>query len=87
VTSVQDGWHHFAVTKDSREVRLYVDARRLPLRVTSTGSPAPSAGPWHVMRNGRFTGQFTQGRADEVAVYTTALTPADIQRHFELGRG
>jgi hypothetical protein len=87
VTSVQDGWHHFAVTKDSREVGLYVDARRLPLRVTSTGSPAPSAGPWHIMRNGRFTAQYTEGRADEVAVYTTALTLADIQRHYEVGRG
>jgi len=39
------------------------------------------------MRNGRTSNAFTQGRADEVAVYGTALTPADIQRHYELGLG
>jgi hypothetical protein len=87
VASFQNGWHHFAVAKDRTDVRLYVDGKRLALRVTSTGSPAPSAGPWHIMRNGRFTAQYTEGRADEIAVYTTALTLADIRRHYEVGRG
>ncbi len=86
--SFQDGWHYFAVTKAGDDVRLYVDAKRLPLRLTSPGTPAPSAGAWHVMRNGRsVTNAYTQGRADEVAVYSTALTVGDIQRHYELGRG
>ena len=86
--SFQDGWHHFAVTKDGSDVRLYVDAKRLPLRLTSAGTPAPSTGAWHVMRNGRSTtNAYTQGRADEIAVYGTALTLGDIQRHYELGRG
>jgi len=87
--SFQYGWHHFAVTKRGSDVKLYVDGKRLPLRLTSSAPPGstPSAGPWHVMRNGRYTTQYTQGRADEVAVYNTALTPADIQRHYEVGRG
>jgi hypothetical protein len=37
------------------------------------------------MRNGRTGGAFTQGGADEIAVYSTALTLADITRHYELG--
>jgi PKD repeat protein len=87
-SSFQDGWHHFAVTKDGSDVRLYVDAKRLPLRLTSAGTFAASAGAWHIMRNGRsITNAYAQGRADEVAVYGTALTLADIQRHYMLGRG
>ncbi len=85
--SFQDGWHHFAATKAGDDVRLYVDAKRLPLQVTTARAPAPSAGAWHIMRNGRtVTNAYTQGRADEVAVYSTALTVGDIQRHYELGR-
>ena len=87
VASFQDGWHHFAVTKAGSDIGLFVDARRVPLRLTSAGTPVASTGAWHIMRNGRSTSEYTQGRADEVAVYSTALTPGDIQRHYELGRG
>jgi hypothetical protein len=39
-----------------------------------------------VMRNGTTTGQFARGRADEVAVYSTALPAATVRAHFEAGR-
>jgi PKD repeat protein len=84
VPSFQNGWHHFVVTTDPGGVKFYVDAKRLPLRLTSAGSTAPpSTGAWHIMRNGR--SGYTSGLADEIAVYATALTAADIQRHYELG--
>jgi hypothetical protein len=86
VTSFQNGWHHFVATKRGGEVNLYVDAKRVPLRLTSPGTAAASVGAWHVMRNGRTGNAFTRGGADEIAVYTSALTPGDIQRHYQLGR-
>ena len=37
VASIRDGWHHFAVTKDGDDVRLYLDGRRLDLPATRAG--------------------------------------------------
>jgi hypothetical protein len=39
------------------------------------------------MRNGNSSTEYTQGHADEVAVYSTALSPADISSHYQAGRG
>ncbi len=51
---------------------------------TGAGTAAATM-PWHVMRNGT-TSQYTRGRADEVAVYGTALPEATIRAHFAAGR-
>jgi hypothetical protein len=41
--------------------------------------------PWHVMRNGT-NNAFTEGEADEVAIYTRALTAQEVAGHHALGR-
>jgi PKD repeat protein len=84
VASVRTGWHHFALTRDGRDVRLYLDGKRLALPDADPG-PAWSAGPWHVMRNGNSPTEYTRGLADEVAVYDGALTAADIKQRAALG--
>ncbi|HZB76246.1 MAG TPA: LamG-like jellyroll fold domain-containing protein [Solirubrobacteraceae bacterium] len=81
--SVRDGWHHVAVTVDGTATRLYVDGAAVHSG-TVTSAPAPAL-PWHVMRNGTIA-QFTRGRADEIAVYATALDAATVRAHFEAGR-
>jgi hyaluronoglucosaminidase len=85
VSEVRDGrWHHFALTRDGDDVRLYLDGRRLTLPATAPGT-ATAAAPWHVMRNGSTAGQYTRGRADEIAIYDRPLTAADIRQHVALG--
>ena len=84
VAEVAAGWHHFALTRDGEDVRLYLDGKRLALPDVSPG-PASSAVPWHVMRNGNSPTQYTRGRADDVAVYGGALTAADIRQRAALG--
>ncbi len=84
VSKVRDGWHHFALTRSGEEVRLYLDGEPLDLPATAPGSAA-SAAPWHVMRNGNATSQYTRGRADEIAVYDQPLTAADIHQRVALG--
>ena len=44
-----------------------------------------AAMPWHVMRNGT-NNAFTEGEADEVAIYTRALTAQEAAGHHALGR-
>jgi hypothetical protein len=80
VSEARDGrWHHFALTRDRDEVRLYLDGRRLTLGSGAPGT-ATSAAPWHVMRNGSTPGQWTRGLADEIAVYDRPLTAADVRQ-------
>jgi hypothetical protein len=81
--SVRGAWHHVAVTKDGAAVSFYLDGR-LVHSGTGAGTTAPVM-PWHVMRNGTVA-QYTQGRADEVAVYATALPAATIAQRFSVGR-
>ena len=49
---------------------------------TGAGSQL-ATGPWHVMRNGT-NAVFSEGEADEVALYTRALSAGEIQNHFAL---
>jgi hypothetical protein len=37
------------------------------------------------MRNGTTAGQYTRGRADEIAIYDRPLTAADIRQRVALG--
>lgn len=77
-------WHHLALTRDRDDVRLYLDGRRLTLSAGAPG-PATAAPPWRVMRNGTAAGQFSRGRADEIAIYDRPLTAADIGQRVALG--
>jgi Concanavalin A-like lectin/glucanases superfamily len=82
--SVKDGWHHFVATKNGGSVSFYLDGQ-----LVHSGAGAGSAAattPWHLMRNGGYA-QFSQGRADEVAVYNVALSAATVQQHYDAGKG
>jgi hypothetical protein len=83
IHAVRDGaWHHLALTKTGGQVDVYVDGRRVG---GATDAPsAPSTSPWHIMRNGPL-GQFSNGLADEVAIYDRALSGAEVRRHYEAG--
>ena len=83
VGRLRDGaWHHVAAVKDGAAGRLYVDGSPVHQAVSGAGS-APAVGPWHVMRNGT-TPVFSEGEADEVALYARALGAAEIKAHYDL---
>jgi hypothetical protein len=82
--SVRDGWHYFVATKDGPNVAFYLDGQ---LKHSATGAGnAPPTMPWHVMRNGSYA-QFTQGQADEIAAYNTAVPDSTVQQHYKAGTG
>ncbi|MBD0280745.1 MAG: LamG domain-containing protein, partial [Thermoleophilaceae bacterium] len=84
IETVRDGqWHHLAATKSGTTARLYLDGAEIHSGADAGSTPA--ATPWHVMRNG--TNQsFSEGEADEVALYTRALSPAEVESHYDLAR-
>jgi hypothetical protein len=82
IDAVRDGrWHHLVARKSGASAALFVDGVRVHSG-TGAGSTA-AARPWHVMRNGT-NPVFTEGEADEVALYTTALSEAEIARHYAI---
>jgi PKD repeat protein len=84
IAHVRDGaWHHLVATKSGGNASLYVDGG-LVHSGAGAGSTA-AALPWHVMRNGT-NAVFSEGEADEVALYTRALSRDEVRAHYDLAR-
>src|SRR5207248_2463970 len=82
---VQPGWwHHLAATWDGATLRLYLDGSQVSTAV-GTGSINASTQPLNIGR-GPATGNYFSGAVDEVAIYGSALTAAQIQTHYKAGR-
>lgn len=45
-----------------------------------------SAAPWHLMRNGTYS-TYSSGVADEIAIYSSALSASSVKQHFDAGKG
>jgi hypothetical protein len=85
IGAVRDGaWHHLVATKSGTNTALYLDGVRIHSG-TGAGS-APAVSPWHVMRNGT-NAVFSEGEADEVALYGRALSADEIRAHHDLALG
>ncbi len=89
-------WHHLAAVyegslgKDSMRtqaawVRLFVDGREHATRVLHDDlhSPAKFRKPYRLGHDNHPEARQFEGRIDEVAVWRSALTPAEIQQAFE----
>ena len=85
VETVRDAeWHHITATKSGGAAALYVDGELMHSSPTGAGSEL-AIGPWHVMRNGT-NPVFSGGQADELALYTRALSVDEIRAHFDLAK-
>jgi PKD repeat protein len=85
IETVRDGeWHHLAATKNGTAAALYVDGELVHSSATGAGAQL-AIGPWHVMRNGT-NAVFSGGEADEIALYTRALSGSEIRGHHDLAK-
>jgi len=85
--SFNDGaWHHMVATQSSDGMKLYVDGT---LRGTNSQASAQAySGYWHVGGDVTWGPQpWFAGAIDEVAVYSSVLTPTQVQQHYQLGTG
>ncbi len=83
--SYNDGlWHHMVATQSSDGMNLYVDGL---LRASNPQTAAQDyTGFWRVGGDTTWGPQpWFAGTIDEVAVYSTALTPAQVHQHYDLG--
>ena len=77
-------WHHVVATQGAEGMNLYVDGAKV------ASNPATDAqnytGWWRVGGDRTFggtTSNYIAGDLDEVAVYATALTAAQVRSHYE----
>jgi glucose/arabinose dehydrogenase len=70
-------WTHLAVTYDRTTIRLYVNGTQVS-SLAATGAIASSSNPLSIGGDSIY-GQYFSGLIDEVRVYNTALTAAQIQ--------
>ena len=83
--SYNDGqWHHMVATQSGDGMRLYVDGT---LRATNGQTQAQGyTGHWRIGGDNTWGPQpWFNGTLDEVAVYSTALSPATVAHHYALG--
>jgi Concanavalin A-like lectin/glucanases superfamily len=84
IEDVRDGvWHHLVATKAGPAARLYVDG--VQVHAGGGAGPDAAASPWHVMRNGS-NPVFSDGEADEIALFTRALTATEVRGHYDTAR-
>lgn len=87
-SAVNDGaWHHIVGTVDGGGMQLFVDGRRVD-RDQARTSPKIYDGYWRIgadQTNGfanKPTNAGLAGTIDDVAVYPTALSQAEVQSHY-----
>ncbi len=85
-TAYNDGtWHHVVATLGSGGMTLYVDGQLIGSR-TDTTSGQSYNGYWRVGGDNTWAGaRFFTGSIDDVAVYPTVLTAAQVAQHHSLG--
>jgi len=79
-----DVWHHVVITYNETVFSLFVDG--LPVaRAAATGVITNGTAPLYIGTNA--LNHFFAGKVDEVSLYAVALTDAQVQTHFSLGKG
>jgi hypothetical protein len=77
-------WHHFVMTYDGTDIRQYIDGA-LSAGPTSHGLTVDSSNlNFEIGSSGNFAGAWP-GSIDEIAFYSTVLSPAQINNHYLSG--
>src|SRR6266699_1399218 len=74
-------WYHVVVTRDGTTLKAYVNG----VQTASTTASAPTAGTANVFKVGGADTRYFRGDVAQFAYYTTALSLATIQSHYNLG--
>jgi len=79
VTAPNNSWQYVVATYDGSNMKIYINGI-LESTKTQTGTIGDTTGPLYI---GRLTdGYYFNGLIDEVRIYNRALSPAEIQQHY-----
>lgn len=80
------GWRHIAFVAESGATRVYVDGLQVGTANTTAFTQINLSSNVHI-GNGYAGGRWFKGQIDEVAVYNTALSDAQVAAHYSAGVG
>jgi hypothetical protein len=76
-------WHHLALVRDGNKVNIYLDGNSIP-EISREASGDFSSGADDILIGRRADDSPTfEGRIDEVAIYSRALTAEEIAAHYK----
>jgi hypothetical protein len=82
--STLNAWHHVAGTFDGTTAVLYVNGVQVASGPISGYQPQAQA-PFEIGQGEWGSNSYFTGQLQEAAIYTTALSTAQIQHHYSLG--
>jgi glucose/arabinose dehydrogenase/PKD repeat protein len=84
-TTADTNWHHFVVTRSgsgSGNTRLYKDGIDVTTEVNTSVSLSTNSSALAIGRYNPTYGLYFPGSLDEIAVYSSALSPAQVSAHY-----
>jgi hypothetical protein len=78
-------WYHLVGTFNGANVILYVNGVAAATTGVATGYQAQSGNPLEIAQSDPVAILYFPGRLEEAAVYGTALSAAQVQRHYSVG--
>ncbi|THG30798.1 LamG-like jellyroll fold domain-containing protein [Naasia lichenicola] len=80
-------WHHAVATVGSAGIKLYVDGVQVASRTDATAAWWTYPGYWRIGGDTASAGSsYFNGTVDDVAVYSSALTAAQVSSHYTAGK-
>jgi hypothetical protein len=84
-TSTLNAWHHIVGTFDGTNARLYVNGVAVASAALSSGYQPNTRGSVEIGQAEPGSGYYFPGQIQDAAVYTTVLSPTQVQRHYSVG--
>jgi len=84
-SSALNAWHHIAGTFDGTNARLYVNGVAVASAALSTTYQPNTRSSLEIGQAEPGSGFYFPGQLQDAAVYTTVLSPTQVQRHYSVG--
>jgi len=84
-TNTLNAWHHIVGTFDGTNARLYVNGVAVASAALPSGYQPNTRGSVEIGQAEPGSNYYFPGQIQDAAVYTTVLSPTQVQRHYSVG--
>jgi Concanavalin A-like lectin/glucanases superfamily len=77
-------WYHFVITYNGTTAILYLNGSNVA-QITISHNLTAGSNNYNIGRNPYYSGDYFPGLLDEVAIYSYALSPSQVGKHYTIG--